>query len=147
MQVGRHVALLALLWAAWSGCVGAQERIGFLSAANFNTTSDQQINIGTKGGSNAPRVSIRRITVQNCTASLTLAVGGFYTGAGKSGTTLVANTQVYSALTGSGKFLDVALASIVLTDVISTNTIFFALTTAQGSAVTCDIAVFGDVLT
>jgi hypothetical protein len=121
-------------------CADGQGKIGLLNGANFNTTSDQPISISYG------RYTIRRITVQNCSASLTLAVGGFYTGASKTGTTIVANTQVYTALTSAAKFLDVTLAAIITTDVLTANPIYLSLTTGQGSAATCNVAIFGDIL-
>ena len=90
--------------------------------------------------------AIRRITVQNCSTSLTLAAGGIYTATSKGGTAIVASTQVYTVLTGGSKVLDVTLAAIVATDVLTAKPLYLSLTTGQGSAATCNVAVFGDIL-
>jgi len=137
----RRLLILALvLWALPVAAGSGQMRLGQLNGANFNSTADQAIPV------HFGRYAVRHITVQNCSASLTLAVGGFYTGASKTGTTIVASTQVYTALTSAAKFLDVTLAAIITTDVLTANPIYLSLTTGQGSAATCNIAVFGDLL-
>lgn len=119
---------------------GANILLGFLSAANMNSTADQAIAIG------AAKYIVRRAVVYGASLSLTLAVGGIYTGAGKTGNAIVAATQVYSGLTGATKFLDLTLASIAPTDYLTASSLFLALTTAQGAAATANVAVFGDSL-
>lgn len=115
--------------------------VGKLIGANFNSTSDQAIPI-------APQASlfiVTNIIVKNASISLTTAVGGIYTAASKSGA-IVANTQVYSALTAANKFVALTLAGTSLTDVYdaATNTNFYlSLTTAQGAAATADVYVYG----
>lgn len=109
-------------------------------SANMNTTADQTFAI------TATKYVVRRITVTNASTSLTLAVGGLYTAASKGGTPIVAATQIYSGLTGATKFLDLALAAILTTDVRSESTLYFALTTAQGATATADVYLIGDVL-
>ena len=119
---------------------GSGHLLGRLASANMNTTSDQAITIV------APKYIIRRITVTNTSTSLTVAAGGFYTGAGKTGTTIVSAAQVYTGLTGTTKFSDLVLTAGIGTDVLTAGTIYFALTTAQGSAAIADIYLVGDVL-
>ena len=118
-----------------------QRCIGYLGSVNMNTTSDQPIPI------DASRYIIRRIVVENSSANLTLAAGGMYTSASKAGTVVVAAVQIYTALTGSTKYLDLTLASAVLSDILTSATLYFSLTTAQGSAATARLAIWGDVLT
>ncbi len=121
-------------------CGGVVDRdqfvIGELKGANFNITTDQTIEIDTT------RYIIRRIVVTSATVSLTTAAGGIYTATSKGGTAIVAAAQVYSALTGSGKILDLTLAS--LTDRLTGGAIYLSLTTAQGSTATADVIVYGD---
>ena len=106
----------------------------------MNSTSDQSIRI------NSGKYVIRRVIVTNASTSLTLAVGGIFTAAGKTGSQIALASQVYSALTSSSKYVDAALGSIVSTDVLTGGTIYFSLTTAQGSAATADIYIIGDDL-
>ena len=120
---------------------GKERLLGKLTSANMNSTADQAIVMGSS------RYIIRRIVVENASTSLTLAVGGFYTAASKGGTAIVANTQIYSGLTASSKFIDLTLAAILATDVRTETTLYFSLTTGQGSAATANISIYGDDLT
>lgn len=54
--------------------------------------------------------------------------------------------QVYSAITGSTKWLDLTLAAILASDIRTEATLFFALTTALGALQTADIFIIGDDL-
>jgi hypothetical protein len=114
--------------------------LGKLVGADFNVTTDQVIPIN-----NSIRYRIRRISVLGASLSLTTAVGGFYTGAAKTGLVLVANTQTYSALTAANLAEDMTLA--LPNNVIPAATpLYLSLTTAQGAAATADVYVYGDVL-
>ncbi len=114
--------------------------LGQLKLADMNVTSDQEIKIG------AARYVVRRIVVDNASISLTTAAGGIYTGAAKSGTTVVGAAQAYVALTAASKFLDLTLDAGIATDVLTAATLYFSLTTGQGAAATADVRVFGDAL-
>ena len=114
--------------------------IGRLIGANMNVTTDQSVYVGRS------KYTIRKILVTNASTSLTTAVGGVYTGASKTGVTVVANTQVYSTLTASSKFVDLTLASGVAANVMTAASLFLSLTTPQGAAATADVYVYGEVL-
>jgi hypothetical protein len=109
--------------------------LGKKVSANMNVTTDQTIAIG------ASKYFIDKVVVTNASASLTLAVGGLYTASSKGGTQVIANTQIFSALTASTKIL--LLTSLVTADVLTASQLFLSLTTAQGSAATCDILIYG----
>ena len=115
--------------------------LGELIGANMNSTGDQQIVIFS-----APaKYIIRRIVATNASLSLTTAVGGIYTAVSKGGTAVVANSQAYSTLSASTKFLDLTLASN--TDYRTATSLYLSLTTPQGAAATADIFVYGDIVT
>lgn len=115
--------------------------IGKLVGANMNVTTDNTIPI--VGTSN---YFITRILVTNASIDLDTAVGGVYTAASKGGTVIVANTQVYSALTTAAKAVALTLAAGATDNVWTGSSLFLSLTTAQGAAATADIYVFGDRL-
>lgn len=117
--------------------------IASLVGANMNVTTDQALTMAVTPA----KYLIRKIVATNASISLTLAVGGFYTATAKGGTTIVANTQVYAALTAATKFVDLTLAAGVTGDVTTAAQLYLSLTTAQGAAATADIYVYGDVLT
>ncbi|HEX3884758.1 MAG TPA: hypothetical protein VHW66_19045 [Stellaceae bacterium] len=117
--------------------------IGRLLAANMNATTDQPIPMFVNA---AEYFRITKISMKNCSVSMTTAAGGVYPAASKGGTAIVANTQVYTALSAATIALDLTIVSG------PGNTLYagtvaptFALTTAQGAAGTCDIFVEGQV--
>ena len=120
--------------------------LGTLIAANFNSTSDQQITIF----SNPSKYIIRRIVVTNASTSLTTAAGGIYTATSKGGTAVVAAAQAYTTLTGATLFLDLTLntsGSANITVKSSIPNLYLSLTTAQGAAATADVYIYGDIVT
>lgn len=116
--------------------------LGSLIGADFNSTADQAITIA----SGITKYVIRRIVVVNASLNLTTAVGGLYGAAAKSAPNIVANTQVYTALTAAAKFVDLTLTALCGTDIFTQGTIYLSLTTPQGAAATADVFVFGDVV-
>jgi hypothetical protein len=113
-----------------------------LIGANMNVTTDQQLNAHIPSAS---RYYITRILITNASISLTTAAGGFYTAAGKGGTTLVASSQVYTQLTGANLALAATLASGATNNTF-TGAPYVSLSTAQGAAATADIYVTGDLI-
>lgn len=109
--------------------------LGKIISANMNSTSDQIIAIG------ASKYYVDKVIVTNASASLTLAVGGLYTAASKGGTQVIANTQVFSALTASTKIL--LLTSLITGDVLTAGQLYLSLTTGQGTASTADCFIYG----
>lgn len=125
----------------------SETKLAQLLGANFNTTNDQQIAIPTT----ITKFQLTRIVVTNASVSLTTAVGGFYPQVAKGGTSLVANTQVYSSLTAASVLLNPTLTSYANTtaltaSILTSFSIYFALTTSQGVAATADIYLFGVIL-
>lgn len=106
--------------------------------ANMNVVTDQALDKAWDFND----YLIERIRVVNASISLTTAAGGFYTGAGKTGITVVAAGQAYAALTDATLGIDLTVAAAGL-DVLTADALYLALTTAQGAAATADIYVFG----
>jgi len=109
--------------------------LGKKTGANMNSTSDQAIAIS------AAKYFIDKVVVTNASTSLTLAVGGLYTSTSKGGSQVIANTQVFSALTASSKII--LLSSLITGDVLTASQLYLSLTTAQGSAATVDLYLYG----
>lgn len=119
--------------------------LGELISANMNSTADQQIVIFS-----APaKYIIRRIVVTNASISLTTAVGGIYPQVSKGGTAIVANSQAYSGLNATTKFIDLTIASGYTSggSILTAKSIYLSLTTPQGAAATADVYVYGDIVT
>lgn len=120
---------------------GTEWLLGALKGADFNAAgTDQQI--GMRPG----KYIIRRIVVTNASATILLAAGGIYTAASKGGTAVVGALQVYSTLLSSTVSLDLTLASGAINSALTAGILNLNLTTANGSAVTADVYVFGDWL-
>lgn len=118
-----------------AGTNGISARLGKLASANFNTTADQAISIS------ATAYQISSIAVTNCSGTFTLAVGGFYNAASKGGTAMVAAAQAYSGISSGTLVFNPTLAVITRQ---TAATLYLSLTTAAGSAATCDIYVYGN---
>jgi hypothetical protein len=151
------LALILALWinpafAQWGGgggatinntVTGAQRVLCSIRAANMNITTDQLCTIPAAVTAWAPT----SLSVTNCTATPTLAVGGFYPTASKGGTPMVAAAQAYSTLTTSALVLAPALASGIATNRYTINSTYFSLATAAGGASLCDVYLIGTDLT
>ncbi len=133
-----------------AGCdvvgVGANTLVGRLLGVNMNQTADtdQQIPLWLPPGQ---YVRFTKISMKNCSGSVTTANGGIYTGTLQGGTAIVA-AQGFSAITGGSLALDLTIATTPGKTEFGGSTppaLYFDLSTAQGSAMTCDVFVYGDV--
>lgn len=115
--------------------LGRQRLLGQLLGANMNSTSDQAIPI------NSAAYRVTKIVVANASLNLTTAAGGVYPTTAKGGTAIVAAAQIYTALSSGTKLLDLTIANA---DKQTAANLYLSLTTAQGSAATADIFVFGE---
>lgn len=125
----------------------SETKLAQLLGANFNSTNDQAIPIP----STIAKFQLTRIIVTNASLSLTTATGGFYPQPSKGGSALVAAGQVYSTLTGTTLLLNPTLTSYANTHALDSTlltsfSIYFALSVAQGAACTADIYLMGLVL-
>jgi hypothetical protein len=139
-----------------SGCdivgIGANTLIGRLLNVNMNlagsgaAAQDQQIPLFLPS---SQYVRYTKISVKNCSESMTTAAGGVYTASAQGGTAVVASTQAYSALTGSTLALDLTIATTPgkteFGGAAAPAALYVNLSTEQGTAGTCDFFVYGDV--
>jgi hypothetical protein len=114
---------------------------GTLKTANFNSTADQPIALTLPAGLTNFRFG--QIMIYNPSAGIATAAGGFYSGAGKTGVQIIASTQVYSAITASaantsGNMIVLSPANVSY----NISTVYFSLTTPEGSARTADMLIF-----
>lgn len=116
--------------------------IGYLVSANFNETSDQQIqwipgNI----------FLVTDIVITNASTSLTTATDGeLWTGALRTGQK-IANILTFSGLTTNTKYLNVHNGGVTLDETDTTGIfLYFSLGTPQGVVATADIHIFGYIL-
>lgn len=121
---------------------GAGESLLFSkTAANLNSTADQVL---TAIGTIPSKYQVTKIVVTNASVNLgaLLMVGGIYTAAAKAGIAVVANSQVYTSLTGATLILELTIAAAGQA-ALTAALLYLSLTIAAGSAATADIYVFG----
>lgn len=118
-----------------------------LLGANFNVggagvTGDQLMTAQLNAQFSKYRIT--KITVLNTSVNgMSTAAGGFYTAAGKTGTTIVLASQVYTGLTNASTALDLTLNAP--NAILAANTpLYFSLSTPQGATATADIYVRGE---
>lgn len=135
-QMGQAAAI------AFGGQTGSTPRYGIIGkiiTANLNSTADQPFVMNT----GFTTYLIDRIQATNKSATPTLAAGGVYTAASKGGSAIVSAGQVYTTLSAANIVTALTLA---LTTTFTANPLYLALTTANGSACTCDLYIFGWML-
>lgn len=119
-----------------------QAPIGSAIGVNLNATGDTEIPLPA----GARKYIIRRIVVTNASANLSggsLQYGIFSAVSGGGEAILASGVNSATSLTAATKFISPAVAQ---DDTITTNSVYFRVGTANGSAATGDVYLFGDVL-
>lgn len=117
--------------------VGMSQVLFSIANANMNIATDQPF-IKRWGFTN---YIIEEIRIRDADGTCATAVGGIYTGAGKTGTILVAAAQAYTQVSGVGLGLVLTLTAAALA--VQTTTPIFALTTPQGAARIANLEIIG----
>lgn len=141
--------------APWQAFAPARIQCGWLYGANANITTDQSIPISVPSGIwLLDSITVDEVFPLQPSVSLTTAQGGIYSGAGKTGITVVASTQAYSTITSNsvnatGNAMSMTLSTAGLTTAFQgpsqtspIKTLYLSLTTAQGSAATMNVRVY-----
>lgn len=110
-----------------------------LRGANLNSAADQ---LFTEIGS-FTRYKVTQIESVSKSGNALIAAGGIYTGAGKTGSAIVAAAQAWGALSAVDKLLSPTVAALADAQQAVPQ---LSLTTAAGAAATADIFIFGVVL-
>ena len=156
-QSGQITPFHAAMWAADGviadgGAMPTGRVIVSGRSLNFNTVNDQPIVFPQY----ITAFRLANIVITNASISLTTAAGGFYPATSKGGTPIVANSQVYSALTTVDSLMTATMAAFGTGTRFSSSNlakiggllaIYFSLTTPQGAAATGDIYFIVDNLT
>ena len=135
------------------GPIGAYQKVlTSQRGASFNTITDQPLVLP----GSILAFMLTGIVVTNASLNMTTAVGGFYSGALKTGTQIVAASQTYTTLTTPNVLaFPVLTANIPTTRFSAANllvntfgattglTIYFSLTTPQGAIATADVYLLG----
>lgn len=122
-----------------SSAVAGNQPIALLLAADLSKTTDQQFTMLAPIGA---RVKNIRIYAFDPAGTLTLAVGGIYTGAGKTGNAIVAASQAYAGIISAGIDLTIGVTTIV-----TLSQLFLSLTVASlDTNARASYAVYADML-
>lgn len=146
--------LLTLSMVAWSAVSSAQvgansavygrdgvsALIGKVTSLNLNQTNTDNavtINIG--------KYIVRKVTVTNCSISMvaSLATVGVFTSTAGGGSTVVGLALVQT-LTAATKFVDMTVA--LSADTVAVSTLYVRNGVTAGTAATCDVYIYADVL-
>lgn len=124
----------------WKAPGGNQILLGAAKSVNINSAGTD-----TTAAIGATKYAVRRVVVTNASTSLglSLATIGVYTGAGASGSTVVA-PAVLTTLSSSSKYVDMSIA--LSSDTLASTPLYIRNVIAHGSAATVDVYVFGDSL-
>lgn len=119
------------------------------AVVNLNTAGDQPITLDLRGFGHWRPVGGTTATgstlLTGASSAATTAVGGIYTAAAKGGTALVPNTQAWAVPATTGIVLAVWQATPAATLQTAT-TLFFNLTTLEGTSRTATIYIYGILL-
>jgi hypothetical protein len=127
-----------------SGFLNIETPLFALTGANMNVTTDQQFTLRSGLTGQFSTYDITRIRVTFVSgAALTTAAGGIYTAASKGGTVLVAATQTFATLTGTGLAMELALTPAGMVTQSGQTPFYLSLTTPQGAAATVNVVVYG----
>jgi hypothetical protein len=128
---------------------GITRLIGVVLGANVNqTNTDIAVPLILLPGAN---FIIDSVLINNASISLTTATFGVFSAVSAGGVTIVTAAAVLSGLTTTTSNLVATLAATATTTVLNqttvANNLYFRVGTAQGAAATCDVYIWGKVLT
>jgi hypothetical protein len=120
------------------GVLGGYGILGSLTAVNLNSgTTDTAITMASA------RYRVDKILLESPSAAVTTATLGLFTASGGGGTTLCADQALSGTLTGTTKFMELARQTILTTDERTEGTLYARVGTAEGSARTVNLFIFG----
>lgn len=111
--------------------------LGVAKSVNLNSVADTAITIS------AAKYIVRRVTVTNCSATPVLAQIAVYSATGAGGTNIVA-AVVLTSLAAPTTLVDLTI--VPTTTAFTAATLYARNMVAQGSGLTCDVYLTGDVL-
>lgn len=131
-------------------CIGENGLLGILYGVNLNSaaTDTALSNLPSRWLPTRVKMTGYRLTPEKTGATTTLGATstcttGLFTGAGGTGTAIVATGTVASQ-TANTASVDRTIATT--TTVLTASTVYFRVTTAQGAAAYCDVYLYGDQL-
>ena len=115
------------------------KRLGFLQGQSLGTTGDTVISVqdGTK-------YIVRQVVISNFSGAATGADVGVHTSTAAGGTD-VADTQTLTGATSTASYVNLTMSAAANANVFTAPALYFNVN-AAASGVTCDVAIYGDIV-
>lgn len=127
-----------------SSTIDGQGPIAIYRGADLNSTANTDIAITVPNGTR--KYVVRRIILTNCSANISggSLQYGFFSAVAEGGEAIVSKgVNSATSLTAATKFIAPTVAQ---NDTMTESTIYMHIDVANGSAATCDVYVYADIL-
>ena len=116
------------------------KRLGFLQGQSIGTAGDTVISVqdGTK-------YIVRQVVISNFSGAATGADVGVHTSTAAGGVD-VADTQTLTGATSTSSYVNLTMSAAANANVFTAPALYFNVNVAA-SGVTCDVAIYGDIVT
>lgn len=116
------------------------KRLGFLPGQSLDTAGDTVVSV-----QDGNKYIVRQVTLSNFSGDGSAANVGVHTSTAAGGTD-VADTQNISAATSSSAWVNLTLSAAANANVFTAPALYFNVN-AAATGITCDVAIYGDIVT
>jgi hypothetical protein len=116
------------------------KRLGFLQGQSIGTAGDTVVSV-----QDGNKYIVRQVTLSNFSGNASVANVGVHTAAAAGGTD-VADTQNISGASSTSSWVNLTLSSAANANVFTEPALYFNVN-AAASGITCDVAIYGDIVT
>ena len=116
------------------------KRLGFLQGQSLDSTGDTVVSV-----QDGNKYIVRQVTLSNFSGNASVANVGVHTAAAAGGTD-VADTQNISGASSTSSWVNLTLSSAANANVFTEPALYFNVN-AAATGVTCDVAIYGDIVT
>jgi hypothetical protein len=116
------------------------KRLGFLQGQSIGTAGDTVVSV-----QDGNIYIVRQVTLSNFSGAATGADVGVHTSTAAGGTD-VADTQTLTGASSTASYVNLTLSAAANANVFTAPALYFNVN-AAASGVTCDVAIYGDIVT
>jgi hypothetical protein len=116
------------------------KRLGFLQGQSIGTAGDTVVSV-----QDGNKYIVRQVTLSNFSGAATGADVGVHTLTAATGTD-VADTQTLTGASSTSSYVNLTLSAAANANVFTAPALYFNVNVAA-SGVTCDVAIYGDIVT
>jgi hypothetical protein len=116
------------------------KRLGFLQGQSIGTAGDTVVSV-----QDGNKYIVRQVTLSNFSGNASVANVGVHTAAAAGGTD-VADTQNISGASSTSSWVNLTLSAAANANVFTEPALYFNVN-AAATGVTCDVAIYGDIVT